>query len=98
MFARVGMLRALNSHVERVLAFNLVCSPGSQGFAPDRPAPPRGSAAGALLEAEQMKARPPKDWSQNELKRLEAGATRKASAGEIATSLGRPTASVRRMA
>ena len=30
-----------------------------------------------------MKARLPKDWSQNELKRLEAGAKMKASAGEI---------------
>ena len=45
-----------------------------------------------------MKARPPKDWSRNELKRLEAGAMRKASAEEIAKSLGRPTASVKRMA
>jgi hypothetical protein len=51
-----------------------------------------------VLEAEQMKARPPKDWSQNELKRLDAGAKMKASAEEIAKSLGRPTASVRRMA
>ena len=45
-----------------------------------------------------MKVRPPKDWSQNELKRLEAEAKMKASAEEIAKSLGRPTASVRRMA
>jgi DNA-binding IclR family transcriptional regulator len=45
-----------------------------------------------------MKARPPKDWSQNELKRLQGGAGTKASAEEIAKSLGRPTASVRRMA
>jgi hypothetical protein len=44
-----------------------------------------------------MKTRPPKDWSQNELKRLEAGAKMKASAEEIAKSLGRPTASVRLM-
>ena len=45
-----------------------------------------------------MKARPPKDWSQNELERLEAGAKMKASAEEIVKSLGRPTASVRRLA
>jgi transposase len=51
-----------------------------------------------MVEAEKMKARPPKDWSQNELERLEAGAKMKASAEEIAKSLGRPTASVRRMA
>ena len=45
-----------------------------------------------------MKTRPPMDWSQNELKRLEAWAKMKASAEEIAKSLGRPTASVRLMA
>ena len=43
--------------------------------------------------AVRMKGRPPKDWSQNELERLQAGAKTKASAEEIATSLGRPTAS-----
>jgi predicted transcriptional regulator len=45
-----------------------------------------------------MNARPPKDWSQNELTRLQVGAKTKASAEEIAKSLGRSTASVRRMA
>jgi Mn-dependent DtxR family transcriptional regulator len=45
-----------------------------------------------------MNARPPKDWSQHELTRLQGGAKTKASAEEIAKSLGRSTASVRRMA
>ena len=49
-------------------------------------------------ETGQMKARPPKDWSQNELERLEDGAKMKARRGGDREMLGRPTASVRRMA
>jgi hypothetical protein len=49
-------------------------------------------------EGQQVNPRRSKDWSQNELKQLQAAVRKKASAKEIAKSLGRPIASVRRMA
>jgi hypothetical protein len=45
-----------------------------------------------------MKARKPKDWSDHELESLKLLAKRKVSPKEIAKTLGRPVASVRRMA
>jgi IS30 family transposase len=45
-----------------------------------------------------MKAHLPKDWSQNELRRLKAAAKSKASAEDIAKALGRHVGPVKRMA
>lgn len=45
-----------------------------------------------------MKAHPPKDWSQNELRRLKAAAKSKASVEDVAKSLGRHVGPVKRKA
>jgi IS30 family transposase len=53
---------------------------------------------GAALDDVEMKSRKPKEWTEGERKRLAAMARRRVPASEIATSLGRHTGSVRRIA